>query len=406
LLARGADLKATDNQGQSPLHVAPTKDAAELLLARGAAVNAKRTDGATPLHLAAVYGRADVVKILLARGADVNVQTKDGVSPLHYAKGTEVVKLLLASGANVDATDSGGNTPLYMADEAGVVDLLLAQGATLNAKNNIEQTPLLRVVRTYISNLPAHGLMSGPLGDPIVVAHGGSIEVIKALLDRGADVNSADREGFTPLFYVREAIKNRSYDEVRAQLKAVESSLLAHGAKLEKIKKESVDQPQTSFPAELAGIPQLELGTRVMMQIDIVYEERKRSGKENHLYYRESSALTSSPGNLTFDDHLQLLNHFQSLPADVQKNGLWIKRMAKQSWTQPDLARAEELTQHARSRSVSLYLCEPTAPKNGSWLVNWECDQASPKNIVQRVNCSATEAKGKTPRWECRKREN
>jgi len=64
LLAHRADVKATDHQGQSFLHVAqPTEDIAELLLAHGASVNSKRTDEATALHLASVYGRKEVVKV-------------------------------------------------------------------------------------------------------------------------------------------------------------------------------------------------------------------------------------------------------------------------------------------------------------------------------------------------------
>lgn len=185
----------------------------------------------------------------------MNARTKDGITPLHYAKGAEVVRWLLTSGANVDATDGDGNTPLYMADEPGVIELLLAHGAKLNARNNIGQTPLLRVIRTYISNLPAHGLMSGPLGDGIVVAHGGSKEVIKALLDHGADANLDDRDGCMPLFYVREAIKDRAYVEVVDLLKTAEGLLLEHGAKLEKRKKESTSRSQQIFSPSNKGSP-------------------------------------------------------------------------------------------------------------------------------------------------------
>lgn len=401
LLAHGADVSATDRQGQSLLHVAPTKDIAELLLARGVAVNAKRTDGATALHLAAVYGRREVVQALLAHGADVNARTKDGITPLHYANGSEIVKLLLASGADANAADSGGNTPLYMADEPVVVELLLLRGAALNTKNAHGQTPLLNSIRIFISNLPAHGLMYGPLGDPMVVAHGGSKEVIKALLDRGADVNVVDTEGYMPLFYVREAIK--SYREVADQLHAVEGLLLARGAKLEKLEKKSSPQLQQNFPPELAGMPQIALGTRVMMQLAIQYEERRKAGKENPLYFREPGAVSSATDKLKFEDHFQLLDYFQNLPADTQNRGLWIKRMVRNLWIQQDAERLDTLTQQAQLRKISLFVCEPKENKTrSSWLVTWECDQVSPKRGVKTLSCEAMESKGQPARWECK----
>lgn len=407
LLKHGADVNATDRRGQSLLHVAPDKDIAELLLVRRVAVNAKRTDGATALHLAAVYGRKEVVQVLLAHGADVNAKTKDGITPLHYAKGSEVTKLLLASGAKVDVPDNGGNTPLYTANESAVVRLLLANDASINAKNLVGQTPLLRMIRTYISNLPAHSITIGPLDDLFVVTHGGAnIEVIKALLDHGADVNLDDREGYTPLFYVREAKKGRAYIEVIDLLNVVEELLVARGAKLEKRKKESVPQSQKDFPPELAGIPQIELGTRVMMQVAVQYEERQKAGKENHLYYRESLAMPVTTDNSAFDDHLQLLDYFKNLPADVQKNGLWIKRFARNLWTQPDADRLDEITQYAKPRKISLFLCEPKAPKNSSWLVSWDCDQVSPQSGLGGLSCEAIESKGQLARWECRKKGN
>jgi ankyrin repeat protein len=234
LLRHKADVKATDSLGQTSLHVAPTKDIAQILITYGVDVNAKRNDGATALHLAAVYGRTAVVKELLDHGADVNVKAVGDITPLHYAKGFGIVKLLLARNAGVDARDEGGNTPLYMADEVIVANLLLTRGAALNTRNSFGETPLMRMIRTYISNLPAHGLMSGPLGDPIVIEHGGNIEVVQALLDHGADVNLDDRDLNMPLFYVREAINNPEYVEVISELKSVESLLIAHGAKLEK----------------------------------------------------------------------------------------------------------------------------------------------------------------------------
>ena len=255
LLANGADAHAKDRIGEIPLHIAPNKEIVELFLAQGISVDAKRNDGATTLHLAALYGRTGVAQALLAHGANVNARTANGTSPLHYAKGKDLVSLLLAGGAKVDAVDSEGNTPLYMADEPSVAELLIARGATVNVKNKLGQTPSLRAVRTLIKNLLAPGLSMGPLGDPIVVAHGGSLEVIKVLVRRGADLNLGDGEintqpqnkstpfvgtqldlhdknkTHTLLYYVKLAKADRDSTEVLDELRELETFLVAHGAK-------------------------------------------------------------------------------------------------------------------------------------------------------------------------------
>lgn len=62
------------------------KDLAELLLARGANVNATDKSGQTPLHLAVSYGAEQIVKLLLAHGADVNLKDNQGDTALDLAK--------------------------------------------------------------------------------------------------------------------------------------------------------------------------------------------------------------------------------------------------------------------------------------------------------------------------------
>jgi ankyrin repeat protein len=438
LLAHGADVMEKDRNNGTLLHIAPTAEISDLLIARGAQVDAQRNDGATALHLAAAYGKTAVVKTLLAQGAGVSARTKDGVTPLHYAKnaeiagllltsgadanakakdgltplhyakGPEIVKLLLANGVDVNSADKDGNTPLHMAGERAVVMLLLDHGANLNGRNNSGQTPLLRMVRLLkpvvrpIANVIA---LDGPIDSPLEYApsreRGGSIETLNALLDQGADVNLDDNEGFMPLHYVRVAMKKPVFAELIGPLKEIEGLLISHGAKLEKREKE----PQ-GFPPELAVIPQISLGTRVMMQIDIQYEERKKTGKENHLYYGEPEMMPSTPDKFAFDDNQQLLDYFQSLSAEVRKNGLWVKRMARHLWTPPDKERIDKLTQSAISKQIPLFLCAPSASQYGSWLVTWECDRVSPQDSMQAISCKAVESKGRATRWECRWRED
>ena len=75
LIANGANTKAKDNVGLTPLHnsiLVGHKEIAELLIANGADVNAKSDDGWTPLHQAAYEGHKEIAELLIANGADVN----------------------------------------------------------------------------------------------------------------------------------------------------------------------------------------------------------------------------------------------------------------------------------------------------------------------------------------------
>lgn len=254
LLANGADVNAKDVRGETVLHIAPSKEISKLFLVRGLNVNVNRNDGATPLHLAAVYGRHELVDFLIASGANVNAVTKGNITPLHYAKGPATVSRLLSSGAKPNATDEEGNSPLHLADEPSVAKLLINAGVEINLRNIRGQTPLLRTVRTIIENLPAHELREGPLGNPIVAMHGGNIEVLKALIASGAQVNQGDQEMDPPNpnrlpvivekdkdpknikmktapFYIREAKSQPRFSGVSAELSSLERLLISSGAK-------------------------------------------------------------------------------------------------------------------------------------------------------------------------------
>lgn len=66
-------LSVTDGDGCTPLHLAASAGAADVvreMLALGAAVDAADGLGRTPLHMAARYGRADAMGVLLEHGAD------------------------------------------------------------------------------------------------------------------------------------------------------------------------------------------------------------------------------------------------------------------------------------------------------------------------------------------------
>jgi len=134
-------------------------------------VNAKDSNGETLLMFFAAYGSDDEVKYLLAQGADVNATDKQGQSALFYALfcGAEgcifdKVKTLVEAGANVNAKNVKGDSVLRVAlgSSEEIEEYLKSKGA-LDSKsfdesiNNLSEQEISRianprlveVVRTY-----------------------------------------------------------------------------------------------------------------------------------------------------------------------------------------------------------------------------------------------------------------
>lgn len=131
LLAEGANLEATDEQGMTPLLLAikqGRRDVVELLLNHGANIHHAANDGVTPLFLAIRERRADLVALLLDKGADANARGAiSGVTPLHvgaYAGDAEILRLLLRHGANKHARMTSGELPVDLVRPFGRSDLI------------------------------------------------------------------------------------------------------------------------------------------------------------------------------------------------------------------------------------------------------------------------------------------
>jgi ankyrin repeat protein len=114
MAAVGAGASSTDTRGKFRTELDAVA-AAEALLDAGAGVDARDARGRTALHHAAAIGYTEVVAVLAARGADLRAQDADGVTPLDAANGklrgrgrgpavvnhatAEVVERLLAAAA-------------------------------------------------------------------------------------------------------------------------------------------------------------------------------------------------------------------------------------------------------------------------------------------------------------------
>ena len=136
---------------------------------------------ATILFEAIRNADAAAVKGLLRRGVNPNAKDSDGTPVLMAATlyaGADCIKLLLDAGANPNAANADGATPLMWAvPDLARVKLLVSHGADVNARStSLQRTPLL-----------------------IAARYPGSVEVLRLLLDKGADMHALDRNGASAL---------------------------------------------------------------------------------------------------------------------------------------------------------------------------------------------------------------
>lgn len=155
----------------SDLYLAIISNNVKLLKAMvelGANVNTARR-GTTPLGLSVKNNREEIVKILVSFGAKVNQRSDDGMytePPLFTAcrKGLkQIVKILLkAPDINVNQKDFFGRTPLWAAvrfRRYNIVKILLEHGADINTATRYNECPLYHSTQFIRNNYMAHLLI-------------------------------------------------------------------------------------------------------------------------------------------------------------------------------------------------------------------------------------------------------
>jgi len=122
----------------------------ELIRANKQIVNEKFKGNQTPLMEAIIFRQEEIAELLIENGADIDAQDDKGWSALHFAAQSylpKTMKLLIAKKANIDPIDFYGNTPLSRAlsntkGRGEIIRLLLEAGADQNKKNNSGISPL------------------------------------------------------------------------------------------------------------------------------------------------------------------------------------------------------------------------------------------------------------------------
>jgi ankyrin repeat protein len=167
------------------------------LIQQGVRINARDQRGRTALMAATQRNRVDVARFLIQEGADVNAKDFIQDTPYLYAAAEgriEILKMTLAAGADLKDINRYAGTGLIPAAHRGHVEavrLLLATPVDKDHVNNLGWTALL---------------------EAIVLGDGGPrhTEIVRLLVEAGANVNIADRDGVTPLAHAT----RRNYSEM------------------------------------------------------------------------------------------------------------------------------------------------------------------------------------------------
>ncbi|KJH52965.1 ankyrin repeat protein [Dictyocaulus viviparus] len=225
LLQHHARIDVFDDNGRTALHLAALNghlQIVHLLLQNKAFVNSKSKTGEAPLHLAAQNGHVRVVNVLVQdHGASLEAITLENQTALHFAAkyGQLVVsQTLLALGANPNARDDKGQTPLHLAaenDYPDVVKLFLkmkqnnrgvltaidhngftcahiaAMKGSLAVVKELMMIDKAMVIQAKTKTLEATTLH--------MAAAGGHANIVKILLENGANAEDENAHGMTAL---------------------------------------------------------------------------------------------------------------------------------------------------------------------------------------------------------------
>ncbi|HNQ68947.1 MAG TPA: ankyrin repeat domain-containing protein [Bacteroidales bacterium] len=172
-------------------------------------------NGYTMLHRAVIQDNIEAAKYLIESGADINLKGYDGESPIFFVSSNEMFDLLLKHNPRFDFLTSDKTTILHSYAQIGLIEpvhyIVENNKVDINAKDRSGGTALMYAVdhdqfetaKYLLENgaLQTYGWLVYPIHDAV---ENSNFEMVKLLVEYGADVNCKNGEGETPLGYAKQ----------------------------------------------------------------------------------------------------------------------------------------------------------------------------------------------------------
>lgn len=227
LAAGGVELtRASGSEGLTPLAMAERRNHPAQRDALRAILDAPApADPDAALLAAAASGDADAAAVALRAGANLETKDAQGRTPLLIASAADhvaVARVLVALGADPDAVDGRSDTPWLVTGVTGSVpmgEVLLLAHPDVTLRNRYGGVSIIPAAErghsAYVRWATTHtdidvnhvnDLGWTALLEAVILGNGGPehVEVVRALLDAGADRGIADRDGVTALEHARQ----------------------------------------------------------------------------------------------------------------------------------------------------------------------------------------------------------
>lgn len=174
-----------------------------------------------PLISATIFEKYDIVKYLIEQGANVNSKNQVDESPLYIAaryNRPDLVRLLVENGANVNDPDRYGNTPLTLSPTREISNLMnpYDQNANLIKAVQAENIAAIKDALAKQADINTTTATSGnwQANTPLhIAACKNNVEIVKFLLDNGANIDVVKADGRQTPF--QEAVACDAYDVVK-----------------------------------------------------------------------------------------------------------------------------------------------------------------------------------------------